>query len=385
MKTRNASWRKKLLTSACAAICSLTMLSLTAIGQEVIFKGETCPLEITLQSEESVTLQVGRVEVLGVIDGMYAVVRCQDGDQTVVGRVGLTDLSAVVPALDISALPATSEWTDLTQGSSGEMVATVQKDLIALSYLSGTADGMMGGMTTAAITAFQQENGLAATGIVDVYTFLILRNTVSYKSDPIECDYPPVFDPKVKFASIIDHVADQSQLEAFAGPEWNFTYDVMKGEGELKNGTDGVFVGDWADTSREIDLLYMNIYAVVLLEQNDEGVIQPEPVFQILTNGSYRPYVDGLILKCGNEAVEMYSAASEGEIEGLEVKEVTSVPITEEAAKLLLTGSPDALLRVSGVNRTYDLDISAQLGEIRSYLKAVKSLIGTNDSEVMVQ
>ena len=385
MKTKNASWRKKLVTSACAAICSLTMLSLSAAGQEVIFKGETCPLKITLQSEESVTLQLERVEVLGVIDGMYAVVRCQNGDQTVVGRVNLTDLSAAVPALDISALPATNDWIDLTQGSSGDMVATVQKDLVALAYLSGAADGVMGGMTTAAITAFQEANGLAATGIVDVYTSLILRNAVSYRSDPIECDYPPVFDPKVKFASILDHVADQSQLEIFAGPEWNFSYDVMKGEGELKNGTDGVYVGDWADTSREIDLLYIDIYALVLLEQNDEGVIQPEPVFQIVTSGSYRPYVDGIIIKCGNEAVEMYSAASEGEVEGLDVKEVTSVPLTEEAAKLLLTGSPDALLRVSGVNRTYDLDISGQIGEIRSFVKAVKSLIKTNESGVMIQ
>ena len=53
---------------------------------------------------------------------------------------------------------------NLTQGDSGEDVRSVQARLIALGYLSGSADGQYGSATVAAMQAFQQMNGLTASG-----------------------------------------------------------------------------------------------------------------------------------------------------------------------------------------------------------------------------
>ena len=60
---------------------------------------------------------------------------------------------------------------NLSEGSTGEDVQSVQKRLIALGYLSGTADGQYGSATAAAVTAFQQMNGLSATGSTNMSTY----------------------------------------------------------------------------------------------------------------------------------------------------------------------------------------------------------------------
>ena len=61
-------------------------------------------------------------------------------------------------------------YEPLQQGSKGEAVRELQKRLIELNYLSGSADGAFGGMTKAAVELFQKSAGLAATGIADVET-----------------------------------------------------------------------------------------------------------------------------------------------------------------------------------------------------------------------
>ena len=49
----------------------------------------------------------------------------------------------------------------------GPDVATVQMKLKELGYLSGRADGIFGQSTEAAVKAYQVDNGLAVTGVVD--------------------------------------------------------------------------------------------------------------------------------------------------------------------------------------------------------------------------
>ncbi len=53
---------------------------------------------------------------------------------------------------------------NLSQGDSGNDVKSVQTRLIALGFLSGSADGQYGSGTAAAMKAFQQMNGLTADG-----------------------------------------------------------------------------------------------------------------------------------------------------------------------------------------------------------------------------
>ena len=61
------------------------------------------------------------------------------------------------------------------EGMRGDSVLAVQKLLIAHGYLAdGEADGVCGKKTTAAITKFQQENGLDADGICGRMTYKAL-------------------------------------------------------------------------------------------------------------------------------------------------------------------------------------------------------------------
>ena len=58
----------------------------------------------------------------------------------------------------------------LKQGSTGTLVKTMQQRLINWGYLKGTADGIFGAKTKAAVILFQQRNGLVADGIVGTRT-----------------------------------------------------------------------------------------------------------------------------------------------------------------------------------------------------------------------
>jgi cell wall-associated NlpC family hydrolase len=67
----------------------------------------------------------------------------------------------------VSVAPATttSGTTSLRRGSTGDAVKQLQGNLIFLGYLNGTADGVFGSMTDAAVRLYQQRNGLYVDGI----------------------------------------------------------------------------------------------------------------------------------------------------------------------------------------------------------------------------
>lgn len=67
-------------------------------------------------------------------------------------------------------------------GDSGNAVKKVQKRLIALGYLSGSADGSFGNMTKDAVKAFQQNNGLKVTGKVNSTTLNKLNSSSAVKA-----------------------------------------------------------------------------------------------------------------------------------------------------------------------------------------------------------
>ena len=67
-------------------------------------------------------------------------------------------------------------------GDRGDAVRKVQKRLIALGYLSGSADGDYGNMTKKAVKAFQQRNGLSVTGSVNSKTLAKLNSSSAKKA-----------------------------------------------------------------------------------------------------------------------------------------------------------------------------------------------------------
>lgn len=72
------------------------------------------------------------------------------------------------------------------RGSTGSEVKTIQQKLINWGYLTGSADGIYGAKTEAAVKRFQQNNGLTADGVAGSATLAkmgISSNTTQTSSD----------------------------------------------------------------------------------------------------------------------------------------------------------------------------------------------------------
>ena len=71
----------------------------------------------------------------------------------------------------------------LLEGDRKEAVRWVQQRLIELGFLNGSADGVYGPKTAAALRAFQEKHGLEGTGKADATTIQMLeQSAASYKS-----------------------------------------------------------------------------------------------------------------------------------------------------------------------------------------------------------
>lgn len=69
-----------------------------------------------------------------------------------------------------------AEYTQLARGDQGTAVAQMQTRLKQLGYLNDVADGVFGGNTEEAVMAFQQANGLEATGVATPEDQAVLFN-----------------------------------------------------------------------------------------------------------------------------------------------------------------------------------------------------------------
>lgn len=69
-----------------------------------------------------------------------------------------------------SPTPDMTPYEDLQNGSRGDEVKRLQQKLMDLGYLRGSADGVFGNKTAEAVRAFQQAQGLSATGVADAAT-----------------------------------------------------------------------------------------------------------------------------------------------------------------------------------------------------------------------
>ena len=66
----------------------------------------------------------------------------------------------------------------LRKGSYGTQVKYLQRALIGLGYLNGTADGAYGGKTTEAVRAYQRDYGLGVDGSAGKNTMTSIKNTI---------------------------------------------------------------------------------------------------------------------------------------------------------------------------------------------------------------
>lgn len=86
---------------------------------------------------------------------------------------------ATILSLLFIETPDVAQAVVLKQGSRGDSVKTVQQKLIRWGYLKGSADGIFGAKTKAAVIAFQKKNGLTADGIIGTRTAQALGISLS--------------------------------------------------------------------------------------------------------------------------------------------------------------------------------------------------------------
>lgn len=73
-------------------------------------------------------------------------------------------------------------YATIRPGFTGSRVSVLQKALISLGYLKGTADGKFGGQTKSAVLAFQRASGLTADGLAGKQTLTALEKKLSASS-----------------------------------------------------------------------------------------------------------------------------------------------------------------------------------------------------------
>lgn len=86
---------------------------------------------------------------------------------------------ATILSLLFIETPDVAQAAVLKQGSRGDSVKTVQQKLIRWGYLKGSADGIFGAKTKAAVIALQKKNGLTADGIIGTRTAQALGISLS--------------------------------------------------------------------------------------------------------------------------------------------------------------------------------------------------------------
>ena len=343
--------------SVVVLLACVFMMGLIAQAQEVSFTGEKCPLNIVQvrggDGEDRYEVELDSVDFLGTVDGNEVAVRFEQNGEVVYAMASLEDAMMKVPAVDFPSLPSVNGWNDVVAGSDGDMVKAIQQAFVDISVMGeDQVDGVYGEGTASVVSVFQADNKLQPSGSVDIYTWLLLQE-LKEMPDPITTAYPPVFDAKEKFSAIYDHVEDPEVLEAFSDPGWSFSYDPFEGQGELTLG-EGVHVGTWSDESTQIDKLQMDVDLIVYVFSDEEGVVSLVPAFKVSSLGSYRPYVEGIALKTGNDVVNMPVLVCDGELEGTQLAETAIVPITEG---FRIDG--DGLLLISGSSREYEIAFQA--------------------------
>ena len=130
---------------------------------------------------------VGSVEHIGVVEkvsnGVITVIEGNKGEAVARRSVAVNGKyirGFGVPKYAAAAVNAVVkvkvELTQLSKGSKGVQVKTLQRLLNALGYSCGSVDGDFGTKTNAAVLKFQKAKGLAADGVVGAKTWAALLN-----------------------------------------------------------------------------------------------------------------------------------------------------------------------------------------------------------------
>jgi len=134
-------------------------------------------------------------------------------------------IAVVTVGLSFAISSSFYAFDSIQKGAKGDEVVKIQKALIEAGYLNGDADGAFGGMTEEAVSSFQKDHGLDATGIVEESTY----NAIFENSDATADDSAGANDGEIAEASGTSEAADSI---TFRGIDWLSPEAEVKAEVE---------------------------------------------------------------------------------------------------------------------------------------------------------
>ena len=154
---------------------------------------------------------------------------------------GLEITTSVDEATAIAVGTKVSPLTGLAKGRFGDDVVTLQQQLISAGFTpKGGADGHFGPATEAALKAFQEAEGLAASGVADEVTVAHLLIPAQEASDGVSGD-TPVMEPETP--SLAPEIAELAGVaNGSVGAAAKAVQQLLIDAGiELRGGADGAF------------------------------------------------------------------------------------------------------------------------------------------------
>ena len=276
------------------------------------------------------------------------------------------------PVLDAiggdASLPVIADMQTLSRGSRGEGVETLQRALIRLGDMSGSADGDFGGMSERAVSAAQEALGLEETGEADAQLQLLLQSMAGTARS-----YTISEDPAVRFSSIIEKT--DANLDKVVEMGLNLVYDDIYGVGMISDGTTITYN---VPTVSEIDKRSFTASFGLAVAQGDDGRVSIDPVMKINCTGAQRHTMQEVTLKSGDERHTFVIGSLENSLSGLNAVEDATIALDDDTVKMLagVAEAGELKIRIVCKYNTYDIVVPtdklariAALGEAAVGLK----------------
>ena len=333
-------------------------------GQE----GEAETEVSSAETSFSVSVELDALEALGIVNDKYVAIS-YDGGKT--GYLSMAEVGEKLPGLQSAELQSVTGFETLGTGSSGENTTALQQALADLDLLEGGVDGAFGEGTAASVKAFQKAHGLEETGTVDAFCwFRLMEETGEKASDSatLTLSYPPVYRLEDKFRAIENDVEDIETLRRFLEPEWVFTYDTFAGAGRIEK-KEPISIESISEGRYAADRLTVEASVYVDVRRSEKNIVNVQPVIEIRSTGSQRPYMKDGLLKTGYAVTTLEKYWQEGSVDGLSSTEVTLLKLDEEAFDVISEGDgAETILRVEGLHGDYDFDLTGQAEDLTQFL-----------------
>ena len=240
---------------------------------------------------------------------------------------------------------------DIDQDSDADEVVRLQRALISLGYLNGSADGSFGSMSANAVSDFQTAVGLQATGVATPITQQLLFSLAG--TAKVVRIYG---DPSKQFAAIEGKCA--ADLSSVKGIATVFEYDDISGSGFISNGNSVVSA---STGGADIDSYAFTVVFGFSVSES-KGEVAVRPAVRIVSESVRRPIMQKLTFKSGDAKASIKVRNLENSVSGSRSVESSTVNLNEEISALLAAAADagELKVRIEGKYQNYDIEVPAE-------------------------